>query len=310
MAYLNGSANSFVDLKANLISACVANGWSNSGDIIWKGGSFFEITNTSTYLQIYGGKNQSGGVLSTKSPYGARLGGSYFTFPIAYEINIFENPDEVYLIANYNTDYYQQMSFGTSAIAGAGAEPWFTSTHNTTSGVSGTNGVNICYDQSGGIYAFPFATVSTNSVGLFIKGVWSGEVAASFIYTTAKGTSGWAGYNAAGSHVLSNGGSASLVKGLLDCLPSAFNNATVLLPIKAVLDVGSNGRAVVASLNNARFCRLDYVQPGDIITYGQERWKLYPWLRNNVSVRNGADNSTAAPPNHTGTLGYAIRYTG
>lgn len=310
MAFITGSATSFSDLRTALINGCVANGWSNSGNILWKGGSYFEITATSTYLQIYGGTGQSGGVLSGKSPHGARLGGSYVTFPISYDLHIFDNPDEVYLVANYNTDYYQQISFGTTSIDGGGYGPWFTGAHSTSYGPSDNNGINI--DNSfHNISSYCYSIVSTNSLGLFNYAFWTGEVAASFVHTTANGTPGWYGYGSGASLArLSNAGAASLVAALLNSTPSGFNSGSILLPIKATLDMGSNGRAVVASLAHARFCRIDNNLPGDVISYGSEQWKLYPWLRKSTASRNGSSNIFSAPPNHSGTLGYAIRYTG
>lgn len=310
MAFITGSATSFSDLRTALINGCVANGWSNSGNILWKGNSYFEITATSTYLQIYGGTGQSGGVISGKSPHGARLGGSYITFPISYDLHILTNPDEVYLVVNYNTDSYQQISFGTTTIDGGGYGPWFTGAHSAANNPSDNNGINIA-NEFYTIYSYCYANISTNGLGLFNYAVWTGEVAASFVYTTANGTPGWYGYNSgATSARLSNNGSASLVAALLNSTPVGFNSGSILLPIKATLDMGSNGRAVVASLANARFCRIDNNLPGEIISYGSEQWKVYPWLRKSTTLRSGSINATTTPPTHSGTLGYAIRYTG
>lgn len=310
MAFITGAATSFSDLRTALINGCVANGWSNSGNILWKGNSYFEITATSTYLQIYGGTGQSGGVISGKSPHGARLGGSYITFPISYDLHILTNPDEVYLVVNYNTDSYQQISFGTTTIDGGGYGPWFTGAHSAANNPSDNNGINIA-NEFYTIYSYCYANISTNGLGLFNYAVWTGEVAASFVYTTANGTPGWYGYNSgATSARLSNNGSASLVAALLNSTPVGFNSGSILLPIKATLDMGSNGRAVVASLANARFCRIDNNLPGEIISYGSEQWKVYPWLRKSTTLRSGSINATTTPPTHSGTLGYAIRYTG
>ena len=72
----------------------------------------------------------------------------------------------------------------------------------------------------------------------------------------------------------------------------------------------NNGVATVVNPRNARLCRLDNLTPGSIVTYGADQWKVYPWLRKDATTRNGKDNSRLTPPNHTGTYGYAIRYTG
>lgn len=306
MAYIIGTAVSFTALRDNIIAGCVANGWSNSGNIIWKGSNYFELTIETNYIRIHGGTNQSGGVLTDKSTPGARLGGSYVTFPVTYELYIFDNPNEVYCVVNYNVDYYQQLSFGGSSIQGVGNGSWFTAAHNTTY-ISDNNGCNVAVYMDS-IKGDAYATECTNSVGLFIDGSWSMHVSASFVHTSAVGTPQWRGFGTGSDGRYLAASSASLVSGLLMCQPSTMNNTTVLLPIKSMLDVGSYGRASVISLNNARFCRLDYLQPGDVITYGLDKWKVYPWLRRNSSVRNGLD--VANPPNHTGTFGYAIKYEG
>lgn len=72
----------------------------------------------------------------------------------------------------------------------------------------------------------------------------------------------------------------------------------------------NNGVATVVNPRNARLCRLDNLTPGSIVTYGADQWKVYPWLRKDATTRNGVNNNFGTPPNHTGTYGYAIRYTG
>ena len=308
MTYVTGSATSISDLKTNIVSACTSNGWSSDGDVIWKGSSYFEITVSGDFVEIYGGTGQSGGVISGKSPHGARIGGSYVTFPVTYEVNLFTGPDEVYAVVNYNSDYYQQMSFGTTDVAGATEGPWFTGAHNTTY-TSSNNGISMNMGfNSGGSYCF--ASVSTNSMGLFNYGFWSGEVCSSFVYTDANGTAGWYGYNSGATAERLREGSVAWVAGLLGSLPNEFTNTNVLLPIKALLDMTSNGRATVANLRNARFGRIDYNAPGEILTYGSEKWKIYPFLKKNSAVRNGVATNTSTPEDHSGTYAYAIKYTG
>lgn len=306
MAYVTGSAASVQELATALRNACIANGWANpAGNILSKGASFFSVAASGNFVELKGGLGQSSGTLTTASPNFVRLGGSYVTFPVTYEIHVFTNPDEVYMVVNYNSGYYQQLSFGTSDVAGAGNGPWITGAHNSAY-VSSNNGCSIASNFSA-IGSYCYVNVSTNAVGLFNKGYWSGEVGSSYFYTTL-GTPGW--YGAGDSTNGLKNGSADLVAGLLNSLPSAFNSTTVLLPIKAVKNMTNNGVTTVVNLRNARWCRLDNLTPGSIVTYGADQWKVYPWLRKDATMRNGVNNGTSTPPNHTGTYGYAIRYTG
>ena len=306
MAYVTGSAANISDLAAALRNACIANGWANpAGNILSKGTSFFSVAANGNFVELKGGLGQSSGTLTTASPNFVRLGGSYMAFLVTYEIHILTNPDEVYMVVNYNSDYYQQLSFGTSDVAGAGNGPWITGAHNSAA-TSNNNGCNVSTTFND-IQGYCFSSISTNAVGLFIKGLRSGEVGSSYFYTTL-GTPGWYGADDSTNGIKNS--SAGLVAGLLGSLPSAFNSTTVLLPIKGVKNMTNNGVATVVNPRNARLCRLDNLTPGSIVTYGADQWKVYPWLRKDATTRNGVSNQASTPPNHTGTYGYAIRYTG
>lgn len=310
MSFISGTATSFTDLRDSLINGLVANGWSSSGPVVWKGSSYFELTVADTYMQIYGGTGQIGGVISGKSPYGARLGGTFMTFPVNYDLHVFANPDEAYLVVNYSTTYYQQISFGTSSIEGAGYGPWFTGPSSTAYGPGPTNGISLEVTPSK-VATFAYFTISPMSFGLFHSGTCSGECGSSFIYTDANGTPGWYGFGSgANSSRLNDHGAPSIVAGLLSSSPGTFNSGTILLPIKATLDMGSNGKAVVACPINARYCRIDNLTPGDIINFGSERWKIYPWLSKNEVIRNGAYAYISTPSSHSGTFGFAVKYQG
>lgn len=311
MAYSTGFASSFADLRSALFSAVSASGWAVSGNIISKGDCFFEITSQATGINIYGGTGASGGLLTGKSTYKCCLGGRFVTLPLSYEIFTSSNPSEVYLVINYNSDFYQQLSFGESSVGGNEGAPWFTASLNGNYGLSGSelSGIFLnAYDNYSQIEAFP-VNYTANAVGLFIRANWAGENGSSFAYIKAGTTPGWYGYSSGPASKYLVVGSASLVSGLLSCSPNMMNGSTTLLPIKSTVDMGSNGRATVVNLNRARLCRIDNVNPGQIITYGPDQWKVYPWLRKNADLRWGIEYNY--PNNdHSGTFGYAIKYDG
>jgi hypothetical protein len=91
-------------------------------------------------------------------------------------------------------------------------------------------------------------------------------------------------------------------------LPNDFNGGNVLIPIRALIGRSSNTCSIAAQMKNARYVRLDNLNSGDIITFGTDQWKVYPWHRRNATVRNGVQWATGAT--HTGTCGFAFRYTG
>ena len=302
MAYSSGVAGSLSTLLTAIATQAVAAGWSSTGSILSKGTSAFKLAIIGSQIEIRGGLGFSGETLTTPSPGGSRIGGTYATLPYKYEIFTFTDPDEVIVVINYNNDYYQQLSFGISNVGGNVGSPWFTAACNLNYSANG--GVNLAVSFKS-IRAFPYSDRSHNSVGLFVHGVWAGEVSSSFFYNSSTPV-GWK--TGANGMVY---GSAGIVGGLLNMLPSVLTGSTVLLPIKATCDAGSSGLIVSVALANTRFCRIDNLTPGEIVSIGSSRWKVYPWLRKDSVSRNGGNAGTSSDvPSHSGTYGYAVKYEG
>lgn len=310
MAYTSGTAASAAALISAIESAATAAGWSISSGVMSKDTAAFALKIVSNQIEISGGLGASGATLTTPCPGKSRMLGPYVTFPISYEVFTFDLPSEVYVVISHGANFYQQLSFGVSDVAGNEGSPWFTSACNSSTPDAGASaGVNIITTSFGKLDLYPFAGTSTNAVGLFMRGAWSGEVGSSFFYIKGVST-GWRGGDTPTQATGMRIGSSSLVAGLLNQLPSLSTGATVLLPVKAGCDAGSNGFVVGVNLRNARLCRIDNLEPGQTVQYGGVAWKVFPWVRKNLTSRNGANNATGRPPNHSGTYGYAIRYEG
>lgn len=319
MAYITGSAASFADLKTAIENACTANGWTLSSGILSKNGCFFQLVADTlggyAQLKIFGGTSQTGTTLNGQPPsnYGAKIcsnNGNVISFPINYEIHLFTNPDEVYCIINYNSDFYQQLSFGKSDVPGIGGTgAWFTGAKRSDQTL--TDGTNYGFK----VFMSPNwpENVGTSpydgyGCGLFFDNpAQGGSYYPSFIHTGLDATP-WRSGQSGSSALTGYRGAGTQVGSLLMQLPNLYNNANVLLPIKPVALRSSGGVTIIANPKNARYLRIDNVVPGEIITFGAEQWKCYPFYRKNSTVRNGVGWSTGA--SHSGTFGYAIRYTG
>ena len=318
MAYITGSAASFADLQTAIQNACTANGWSLSSGILSKNGCFFQlVAGTSggyAQLQLFGGTGQSGTTLTGQPPsdYGAKIcsnNGNVIAFPINYEIHLFTNPDEVYCIINYNSDFYQQLSFGKSDVPGIGGTgAWFTGAKRSDQTL--TDGTTFGFKVS--MSASWPETVGTSSYDGYGCGLFfdnpnvSGRCFPSFVHTGLDATP-WRSGQSGTSALTGYRGGGSQVGSLLMQLPNLHNSANVLLPIKPVALRSSGGVTIIANPKNARYLRIDNVVPGEIITFGAEQWKCYPFYRKDSTVRNGVGSTGAT---HSGTFGYAIRYTG
>jgi len=294
MAYVTGTATDLADLRTKIIAACTANGWTLTGTVLHRGTSFATLTVTGNFLDLLGGTGQSGGSLTGAAPSAARIGTltsgmQALAWPLNYEVHVFANPDEVFVVLNYSTSFYQWLAWGKSSVALPGSGMW----------VSGS--------LSGGMTsgsAFAMVGSSTSPTGSIGNRSGSSICPALFHANTRTapvgehinhGISGGAGWSTTDTM-------AAAYRTPLDfSMPSAWNSDTVLLPIQAFSTAyGSSKVAMVLDLANVRAVRIDNLQPGDIITLGPDRWKIYPWY-----LKAATSSATTSGPH-----GWAIRYDG
>ena len=147
--------------------------------------------------------------------------------------------------------------------------------------------------------------------GLFFDDVISanhwGCVGSSFVHTGLDSTP-WRSPNSDGAGPTGYRGAGTKVGSLLMQLPSLFNSANVLLPIKPVAVRSSGGVTIIANPKNARYLRVDNVSPGEVISFGADKWKCFPFFKKDTAQRNGDPSTSGAA--HSGTFGYAVRYDG
>lgn len=315
MPFYNGVANSFADLRTALFTACVAEGWTLTSDILTKGSAAVRIENNTVStitkevgLIITGGLGVSGGVLTSPSPNTPRMGAvssnvNLPSWPMTYEIHIHTNPDEVYLKAIYNIDSYYWLAFGLSDSPGLlSTGQWVAANAIVRQTVAG-GGVNITVTSGAG------SASAHSSCGIFWQTFQQPTAAAYFNEAAiASGLDGftWAGNPVAGGDT-NPGCFNSIISAttLLAVLPNAWNSESPLVPILPLQWRASGKVSIVANLKHARYCRVDNYSPGQVIPLGSDRWQVQPFYRKNTIQRNGGSNI-----DHTGTFGWAIRYDG
>lgn len=298
MAYYNGTANDMTALRQALIDACVLEGWSwDSGtEMLSKGTIFLRLQVVSGYLRLTGRTSATAGDTPKVVQIGPFTANSFplpaLTYPIGYELFVFAQ--EVYCVINYAVDCYQWCAWGRSTVQGLpGTGMWL----GATAGNALTN-----YTSGFVIGALDGSLNSGTSLcgALFwtISG-WSG-VYSDYVHSDLDNQGWWWGqsYDASPAGILPSAP-------LIGLLPNAWNSEAVLLPIRAYKVRPSNKLSLTADLENARYTRIDNYTPGQIISLGPERWKVFPWFRKDSSARNGGIGIT-----HTGTFGWAIRYEG
>jgi hypothetical protein len=303
MAVLVGSAASFTALKAAVESALVGRGWTLAGGILSKGVAFVQLVANTTELRLQAGTGQAGNALIEPCPHSVKMmsfANAPIVWPIEYALHVFDAPDEIYLIARYNIDRHQHLNLGVSMmpqIGGSGL--WCSgSFRGDASGAAVRCSVFLAGSSANDLGAAPHEGFG---LGYFFTSL-AGTYHSSFIHCGLEGAPAWrTAYGGNPGNLLGVVHQA----GLLHALPSQFNQATVLLPINVLMARQAQGQTIVATLVHARYCRLDHLDLTAPLTYGADRWRVYPLHALNPSQRNGAGWPVGAQ--HSGTFGVALR---
>lgn len=297
MAHVTGNANDIAALLTAIRNACTANGWTLAGNVLHKGGIYVHIVVNGATLRITGGTGIDGGNnLTGAAPGAARLKSmgttNVITYPVTYEVHINTAPDEVYVVVNFNVDFYLFMAWGKSDVAGLpGSGVWFSASGGDVSStvadtfIIGSGGI---INAGSGMPLF-FATQSLGLQNTYIHHDLDAL--------------GWTQLGTAPAP-----SAFAYLEPLQLLLPNNWNNETILLPYPVFVPRSSGNKvSLVADLKHVRLCRNDFHPPGDIIALGSDQWKVYPWFKKDTVTRTPQLQNGAT---HSGTFAWAVRYTG
>lgn len=293
MAYSTGTAATFSAMRTALTDACVADGWTWDAvnEVVWKGTIFAKLTiETGAYgdgLALLGRTSLTAGDGPTFVQIGPALRVPV-AFPVTYHIFTFTN--EVLLVVNYSGKY-QWLTFGASQQAGL-------------------IGSGNYYAASLGhlIPAYVYIDLPNPyaSMALF----WSTAVYNDTVKTpncfidSNIDLGGWSIVAGTATTGLATG--VKYATELLSSQPNAYNNESILMPIKAFKPRASSKVSQTMEFENIRHIRLDNYTDEAIITLGADKWIVFPWYYKNIAERDGGGTSGT----HTGTFGMAVKYEG
>lgn len=333
MPYVTGSANSMADLLTALQNACTDNGWTLSGNVLHKGGCYADVRlgtptytagapPTNAYLRVLCGNGIDGSNnLTDPAPNAAHLGPlrdaaidsipALWSFPIEYHVHVLADPDEVWLWVRYNTDYWQYLSFGSSPAPGcAGSGNWFTALIGDELGRS-DNYLNLSSSSGAGVSGVGLGSTSR----LCSQPFWWNDNSYSspngYVHGVIDDSSGAARWSV-GMYASAHAVAAWLCSvGLYDKCQSVWNDEAVMCPIQLTQSRPSEKTSVIVQMQHARMTRNLYLAPGEIITLGLDKWKVYPTYRRNTLVTGDiAADAAVMGADHSGTFAIAVRYDG
>lgn len=311
MGYQTGSAADASALRSALIAFAVAQGWTwdATNEMLYKGAVYAKLTvPTSTSLRIQGATGYSGATLTNPTASWAEIRDlaasptvtKAIVWPVTYHILANASPDDLVLLINFDTSYWEWLGLGQCTDLGVGPSgkaTWCGASMPAYGiirikiGVEG-GGVNAYYRQH------PCAPFWANDVTAGGNADPAGT-ANTWVHSALDGSDSvvrqWVNDNNA---LLGQYYRAATP--LLARQPNAWNEQTLLVPARIVASRPSGFYSYVAEMPHARLLRMDNLEGGDLITLGSDQWFVAPFFRKNPVAQTESDS---------GNSGWAIRYT-
>jgi len=317
MPYDTGTTTSHADLHSRINTFLTANGWTQDGNVLYKGNVFAEVTDDTSYLQVKGGQGQSGGTLTTPCAAVSRIStvcwGPDIVFPCTYHFFAHSSPDMFMCVLNHNTLYVQWMTFGELNKYGTwNGGQYYGSSYNT----GNLQNRFLFYNWESRFYNTQAGQTTNVGIGLF----WAAKYASNGGYGNMQmvcdieGALGdWIdnyGTLSAGNPAF-NG--SYYARDLVPYSPNTFNTQATLIPINIYVGRASAFNSIVGEPGHTRYVNIKHYNIGDIITLGAEKWMVFPHAEksaHSLTDPGSTTSSTDTSKCQTGYLGFAVRYDG
>jgi len=324
MSYQTGTATDFDDLKTKIIGFCTGNGFTDEASVglLKKAGtSIFVKFYSSATAYIYFETSSNSDGLGNLTPVNVQTRSAmipYYmadpnniTWPINYHFHYYAPENCVFIVMEYNNGYHQWMAFGEieKAMTFTGGLYAASSMGSNSGNVTNANAVLIWDWDRLGISVNSSADDDAQICPLPFWGFADGSSSTTLghhLYATIPGQTQTLWGTSMG--VTSNMRfSAEHARPFRERSYGTWANAVILSPFFIILreQWGSGNGFYLGRLSQIRFCRMRFRNPGEVITIGPDKWKLYP-----AYLLNSNSPTPSTNDKDSGDLGIAVRYDG
>lgn len=291
-------------LKTAVESFATSNGWTLDGSgTLWKGTNYVRLATTHTdRLTISAANSIDFATQPCTQKQSIYIPAA--SLPGSYQIFINTSPDLIVVVVNYAVTRFQWMAFGSIVKYGSWTGGnWFGATHVENYAMPDDQ-VLMSATASAGNSGSPYYRASSPAM------FWNAENRELFggSYFGSRSThlhcqlDGyiWPG---AGNNTDPFPSFPQYADPIHSRTPNAWNAQAVMTPIWLFLPRPDTYVSPIGHVEHVRSLRVANYNPGDIITLGSEKWKVFPWFQKNTVTPDGGVG-------HSGTFGFAVRYDG
>jgi hypothetical protein len=305
MAYQTGTVTSTADLASVITNFAVANGWTLSSGVLNKGQAYIRLQVVSaSELRIDAARNGNFSAPDISPSY-SRIFNTTWPSMATYHIVAFDNPDTVWCTINFDVIKFQHIGFGMIEKYGTwNGGQWFHAQHTSSTAnsdvTSSINGNSAPYGSLNECALFWGARMNYQDYSSVYF-----DNASSRIECDLRGFVWEPPPSMIGVHIYM----PQIVGPIHKINPNQFNGQTVLTPFTPFLRGGDGYFMPLGRIGHLRFVKLINYDPGDVITIGSDKWKLFPWHVKDTANPDGIGTPSASSKS-TGVLGVAVRYDG
>ncbi len=306
MAYTASTFSTMASLKTAIESFAVTNGWSlDASGTLWKGTNYVRLSSTAHADRLTISAANSVDFATQLCPQKQSVYVPSGYLPATYQIFVNTTPDLIVVVIGYATTRVQWIAFGSIVKYGSWTGGnWFGASMVEFDADNPDDDVLLgpTFSAGGGSPYYRSSSAAMfwngNNVENYGGSLYGGR--STHLHCELDGYI-WPG---AGSKTDPFPSFPQYADPIHSRTPNTWNAEAVMTPLWLFFPRPDGYFSPIGHVEHVRSIRITNYNPGDVITLGSEKWKVFPWFQKNTAQPDGGVYG------HTGTFGFAVRYDG